>query len=774
MLIIAALAASNALANEIRAIKYDGLLRMSELIANEISGLKVGEDLDKKRLNDAIFAFYKQDYFDDIYADFEGGVLTFHFKEKPGVASIEVKGYGNESDTKELEKQLGLKKGDTYDIYKEKYAREVIINALETKGIYGSVVDVEKKLQNNGVGLIFNVNKGENITIKRAFYNGATLPKNEVESLSANKERDKYFGWLPWFNDGELKAKELEYDNLRIQDVYMRKGFLDASVSSPLVSVDFANYNAVLLYKIIEGKRYQISGVEVRKTAPAGEGGAESRGESGGGKSGESSGAESGGGKSRESAESFDDLEDFVSLKVGEFFNIESVRYDIETMKSHIMDAGHAFVRIAPDLDKDEENAKVKVIYNVDIGKKVRINDVLITGNVTSSDRIVRREMLIAPGDFYSITQIRKSQNALRRSGFFEKVQISEIRVSEGLINLLVEVSEGRTGEFMFGVGYGSYDRLMLNASLRERNLFGTGNSLQFYVNWSQYSQMYNIGLTNPRIFDSNYSASFNVYKSYFNNYDYTEDSTGFNVSLGRNITDSLSVNLTYELSQTYLNNFTNAVYEALYRRYFPASGVLKSSVTPGFYFDNTDDYYFPKNGAVLSASVEVAGLGGAAKYVKPYGKMGLYYHLKNLINFDLILRYKAQIGAVFGSIEKRELPITSTFYMGGIGTVRGYRTYSLSPVDNVGIRIGGRYLFSNSVEASWGLLEALNMRLAAFFDYGMIGKDSFSQTARMSWGLSLEWVSPIGPLVFVFPFALNPQPNDSTSSFEFTMGTRF
>ena len=119
-------------------------------------------------------------------------------------------------------------------------------------------------------------------------------------------------------------------------------------------------------------------------------------------------------------------------------------------------------------------------------------------------------------------------------------------------------------------------------------------------------------------------------------------------------------------------------------------------------------------------------------------------------------------------------VPITNTFYMGGIGTVRGYETYSLTPRDANGLRIGGRYMFTNSIEASYGVLEAINMRIAAFFDYGMIGKNSFNEINRMSWGLALEWVSPIGPLVFVFPFAINPQPNDNTSSFEFTMGTRF
>lgn len=737
-------------ASEIKSITYDGLVRMSNLIANEISDIKVGDKLNKEKINKAIIAFYKQDYFDDIYVTFDenNGNLSFHFKEKPVINNIEIKGYGNETETKDVEKLINIKRGDTYDIYKEQYAKEIIIKTLEDKGIYGSVVEIDNIKIEDSISLVFNINKGENIIIRKSYYEGATLDKDEIESLSANRERHSWLGWLPWWSNGELKLKELEFDNLRIQDVYMRKGYLDAVISNPLVNANFLDYDAILMYKIIEGKRYKVNGVEIRKNDDISD------------------------------IFPIETLEKLINIKEGEYFNIESVRNDIEILKSHIMDQGYAYARILPDLDKNEENAEVKVIFSIDIGKKVNINNVIVTGNTVSADRIIRREMLIAPNDTYSITNIRKSENALRRTGFFDKVQISEIRVDETSMNLLVEVVEGRTGEVMFGLGYGSYDKLMINASLKERNLFGTGISAQFYVNYSKYSQLFNIGFTNPRILDSEYSSSINIYRSYFDNYDYVENSTGFNISIGRNITDTLAANVIYEISKTNISDFSDPVSGGLlYANYFPVNGVLKSSITPGLYFDNTDDYYFPKNGAILEASSEFAGLGGNAKYIKLFGKAGLYYHLKNLIDFNLILRYKAQIGGIFGEIGNKDMkgvPITNTFYMGGIGTVRGYQAYSLAPRDANGLRIGGRYMFTNSIEASYGVLEAINMRIAAFFDYGMIGKNNFNEINRMSWGLALEWVSPIGPLVFVFPFAINPQPNDNTSSFEFTMGTRF
>lgn len=758
-----ALFALESRAQTISEIKYSGLVRMSPLIANEVAKIKVGDKLNAKAVNDAILAFYKQDYFDDISAEFERGVLTFHFKEKPSINNIEIKGFGSESETEDMKKALGIKRGDTYDIYKEKLAKAEIINALETKGLYGSVVEVSATRIEDSMNLLFDVNKGEKIIIRKSYYQGATLDKDDLEGFSANRERHSWLGWLPWFPSGEVRLKELEYDNLRIQDVYMQRGYLDASVSPGLLNADFTNFNASLLYKVVEGERYKVSDIIIAKADDI------------------------------NGVFDIEELESLLKLEKDEYFNIQTMRNDIEILKSHIMDKGYAYAVISPDLDKDTEHKQVIVKYNITLGKEVHINDITITGNTVSSDRIVRREMIIAPGDTYSITAIRKSENALRRSGFFDKVNISEIRLDESSMNLLVEVAEGRTGEVMAGIGYGSYDKFMINGSLRERNLFGTGIGVSFQINWSKYNQLYNIGLSNPRIFDSEYSASINVFYSYYKSYyssgwysneytDYIENTVGFNVSVGRNLTDELSANLTYGFSKSTMSGFSGDI---SYSYYYPTKGIWKSYLTPGLYFDNTDDYYFPKNGAIISASSDFVGLGGNARYVKLYGKIGLYYYLKNLINFDLILRYKAQIGAIFAYKKGEELmtrtqttgiPITDTFYLGGIGTVRGYNSSRVSPKDPIGRLIGGRFMFANSVELSFGLVEAINMRLAGFFDYGMIGRHRFDEIAVMSAGLAIEWISPIGPLVFVVPFAINPPDKfkDEVSKFEFTMGTRF
>ena len=728
-------------ARNIDEIRYQGLSAISNVLADEIVNIRPGDSLDIAKVDKAVVALYSQGFFEDIYASYEGGVLTFHLTQKPKVASVEIKGYGSEQEKETLYSQIGIKKGDSYDETKLARAKNIIRTILEYQGYYGTVVESEiaKVGDDSAYAITFSVNQGENIVIKNAIYDGREkLKVKELEELSANRQK-QFMGWLWGRNNGKLKLADLEYDHARIQDVYMRKGFLDASVSQAFLDANFNDYSANLYYKINEGERYKVTGVRIVLQVPVIE---------------------------------EEELRKILKVKKDTYFNIEEVREDVEKLRQKIANLGYAFARVSPDLDKDSENAEVKVLYLIQVGQKVKINDVLISGNTRTADRIIRRELLLAPGDTYNFTELKESENTLRRLGYFGKVQINERRVSEDSMDLLVNVEETRTGELMFGLGYGSYDKLMINASIRERNLFGTGQSGQLYADWSYRRQLVNLTLSNPRVLDSKYSTSFSVFHSLYWNWDYREQTTGGTITAGKLLTHTLRASLGYTLSTTRVVDFYDTSLEQIYKTYLTIDRPLKSAISPSLYFDNTDDYYFPKNGAIISAYVEYAGLGGDEKYTKFYGKMALYYHLKSLMGIDLIARYKTQAGAM---LNHGYVPITSKFYMGGISSVRGYQISSLTPRDPSGrIRVGGNYMMTHSAELSYGILEKAQMRLALFVDYGMIGVDSLSETTRASWGAAIEWISPMGPIVLVFPQPINPQPGDRTSRFEFTMGTRF
>ena len=229
----------------IKEIRYEGLNYISPLIANEIAGIKINEAMDIDNIDKSILRFYEQGYFKDIWITEENGILTYHFVEKPVIASLVVSGYGAGKEQAVLDQEIGLKKGDDYDEIKIANTRKRIISLLESQGFYNTVVEVKtEEISQNALKVTLEINKGEEIIIRKANYYGREeLKVSRIESSTANKERD-FLGWMWGFNSGKLQVNEIENDALRIRDIYMQKGFLDAEVSSPFLRTDFTTYNA--------------------------------------------------------------------------------------------------------------------------------------------------------------------------------------------------------------------------------------------------------------------------------------------------------------------------------------------------------------------------------------------------------------------------------------------------------------------------------------------------------------------------------------------------
>ncbi len=724
-----------AVAQQIKEIKFEGLIHLSPEIAKEIIGISPGEPIDIEKVDEAIKKLYAQGYFDDIWVTEERGVLTFHFKEKPVISQIVFVGYG-ESKKDELLSQIGLKKGDIYDERKIEKAAEKLRSIIEAEGYFDTAIEPETEtLKNGSVKVKFVINKGENIIIKKLNLCGAEhFEKGEIESVLANRERD-FMGWMWGLNDGKVKIGQLEYEAPRIRDFYMRHGYLDAKVDPPLLRVDFNQYRAILDFKIKEGAVYRVKDVVIELAEPV-----------------------------------IDPkkLKEDLRVDPGEIFNIDDLRRDMEKIREKIANLGYAYVRVVPDFEKDEKSHTAIVKYRIFPGKKVHIRDVIISGNSRTLDRVIRREIFLAPGDTYNLTDLKDSKSALMRTGYFEKVVIDERRVSENEMDLVVNVKETQTGNIMLGGGYGSYDGFIVNASINDRNIFGSGISVGISLDFSRRRSYFNFNVTNPRIFDSDYSVGFNAYNSQYESYDYTENRKGGSINIGRQIARYWHAGLSYQYFSTQLTGMDPDYpdYDLYYDKPFDTS-----AVTPSLKFNNTDDYYLPRHGMIFGISAEYAGIGGSARFNKNYLNLSVFRGLEDEINYDLILRYKARLGFIPWS---EKLPVNEKFFMGGIRTVRGYQSGSISDKDANGYLLGGKYTFSNSIEASIPLVDAAKMRLAFFLDYGMIGENAFTDQKRAGTGVTLEWFSPMGPISLVFARPLMQKDGDQTSSFEFTMGTQF
>jgi outer membrane protein insertion porin family len=727
----------NLSAMTIKSIDYDGMVHISKPVALRMLEFEVGDTIDDEILDESIKKYFKQGYFNDVWAEFDDGKLTYFFKEKEIISNIELKGW-KENDKEILDSVVQIKKGSLYDKKKLEAAKKRIQEAIAQDGKIDSVVEIEEQhLDNGSIKVTFIANEGSEIIIEKLNYSGLVgLESDMFDDVIANKER-QFMGWFWGRNDGEMKLSDLAYDPLRIRDMYMQYGYLDAKVDEPFVRVNFDHYTADMSYQIEEGEVYNISAISINQVKHV-----------------------------------IDEakIREVISLEKGEAFNIKTFRDDAQKIKTIIADLSYAFVQVVPDLRKNKKNHTVEVVFKITPGDKVKIRNVLISGNNRTLDRIIRRELYLGPGDMYSLTDLKDSRNSLGRLGFFDGNTIEEKRIDNSTMDLIVKVKEAPTGNVQLGGGYGSYGGLLVTVAVNDRNIWGSGINMGVQAEKSEKTQNYSFNISNPRLNDSDFSGNFSIFKSFYEYNDYSVDSDGVTVGAGHRFSRHISGYLGYSLSN---NSYSNVDLNATTSYYFES--YAKSSIIISVNFDNTDDYYLPREGYTMGQSFEKSGVGGDADFFKSRTTFGKYIGLEDYIDFDAIFRYKARF---YYAADTGYLPIADKFYMGGMGSVRGYESYSISPTETLSDgtirRIGARQTFSNNVELSLPLVPKAKMRLVTYLDWGFIGDDSLDEFSRGGYGAGLEWFSPVGPIQLMFSRPLNNEDGDKTSSFEFTMGQRF
>ncbi|HED6832129.1 TPA: outer membrane protein assembly factor BamA [Campylobacter coli] len=720
----------------IKEIKFSGLNHLSNASALNLTGLKVGETINLDKINTAILNLYKQNYFKNIAVEENKGVLNIIVTEKPSIAKITVTGIAS-NDRKQVESILGIKRGTLFDEASAKEASERIKAYYEAKSYFDTIVEYRKKTLENteGLELEFIVNRGENIVINNVNLSGAKeFSYSDIEPSIVNKEKE-FMGWMWGRNDGKLKIFELSNDSARISDEYMKKGYLDVQVSSPYLKTYTDTYQANLTYFIKEGKPYKIESISIENPLFSEE-------------------------------ENKQNLDNLRSTQ-GKLINIEDIRKDVKTIETQSADLGYAFVEVYPDIQKNDQTQEATVAFKVIPHDKVYIRNVIISGNSRTVDRVVRRELYITEGNLYNRTDLGESKNALRRTSYFDDVDIKEEKVDDTHIDLIVNVKEASTGAISGGIGYGSSDGILLNASLSDTNIFGSGIKSSVSVDKSDDTLSGRISLINPRVFDSQYSLGGTLYSNDYEWDNYSEKNYGFDITLGRQFARYYNVSLTYNLEQSDIYHLS----PTLLRTGYELGKTIKSSITPAITFNNTDDYYLPRKGIIASTSLEYAGLGGDQKFLSSSSKFNFYQGLEDYIGYDLIYRYKANFYKVW---DQGYLPINQRIYLGGIRSLRGFESRTVSPKNEWGDEVGGTIAFTNSVELSFPLIDRIKLRGSVFFDYGMIGRKNLDEIQRMSTGLGIEWITPIGPLQLVFAKPLNDKKGDDTNTFEFNLGTRF
>jgi outer membrane protein insertion porin family len=331
----------------------------------------------------------------------------------------------------------------------------------------------------------------------------------------------------------------------------------------------------------------------------------------------------------------------------------------------------------------------------------------------------------------------------------------------------------------MLGLGLSSTEGIVLSGSIAQNNFMGSGNNVAIQVNTGKINTVYSFSYTNPYFTKDGVSQGFDVYNRKVDSTStavapYKTESLGGGLRFGFPISEKESLSFGVGLDSTTITTVSESPQR--YKDFVNTFGSTNMTipVSINWVSDGKDSFLFPTRGIYQKAGLEVAIPGGDLTFYRTSYQLQYYYPLSK--TFTLLLN--GDVGYASGYGDTTSLPFYKNFYAGGVNTVRGYKAGSLGPKDTNGDSLGGTRRVIGNAEMLWGIpgMEK-SLRMGLFFDAGQVygqGQNVSMGDLRYSTGISMAWISPIGPLKFSFGQALNKQEGDKPESFQFQLGTTF
>jgi len=717
---------------------------------------RIGAPYRENVISDDLKRLYLLGFFSDIKIDTEdynkGIKIIITVSERPIIEKITFTGITRliMKDEK-LKIQLKSKEGQYLDY--PSLAEDIrTLKKLYEKIGFAKVemkyeVDINKETSKANVQ--FKVNEGRRVRIKDILIEGnKAFPGKRI--LKLIKTRRAWF-----FNAGVLKDEVLTEDIERIKTFYRNAGFVDVTVGYEVKPDKWRPYLLYIHIKIQEGQKYLVGNVTIRGNSDITE---------------------------------KDILVRLRECTPGRIFSQDALRQDIANIQALYFDRGYISCQIQEAVSLNPEIKRVDIVYNIVENKVSYVEKVKIRGNIKTKDVVIRREMRLKPGDRFDGEKLKRSKERLQNLGFFEEVNYDvEGTAVEDRKDLVVEVKETKTGAFSFGGGYSSVDELVGFVEIEQKNFdwknwpyfTGDGQNLKLRASLGTVSEGFDLSFTEPWMFDYPVSFGFDAYKRIHKRetdigYGYDEDITGFDLRLGKEISEYLREDLTYRRDNINISNITSDATNDLKKE--DGTNVV-SSLQYALTFDSRDNIFDPTKGNLITGSIESAGgpLGGTKDFWKFFGRASHYFPFFR----GSVLEVRGRLGLAANYAGSDDIPIYERFFTGGAYTVRGYRERKIGPFDPVSKDpLGGNAMLVGNIEYTYPLFNFL--RVALFIDTGnaweKVGKLG-SGGLKSSTGLGLRIKTPIGPIMLDYGVPFNKESGESDKSsgrFHFSMSQGF
>ncbi|WP_094752375.1 outer membrane protein assembly factor BamA [Psychromonas sp. CD1] len=776
-------------------LQFEGLQRITLGAALLSLPIREGDIVDEYQLSQALKKLYASKYFESIELDRSGNVLIFKVKERPSISNIALTGNDKLTDEQILDslKSSGIKEGEPLDRTTLASIEKSLENFYNSIGKYSAKVEtVVTALPRNRVSIQFIFREGLTAKIEQINIVGNHV-YSDVKLLKRLSLRNSG-GWWDIFADDNYQKQKLAGDLEVLKSYYLDRGYIRFNIEDTQVALTPNKKGVYVTINVDEGDIYKVTDIKFIGNLL---------------------------GKEK-------DIRALISVTKGDIYAASDVAFAEQNIRKYFGRLGYAYPEIKTYPEIDDTTKTVVVNFSIDPGQRGYVRNINISGNTTTKDIVLRREMRQMEGSWLSSEKIEQSKARLNRLGFFSKVDIETTRISNDLVDINVKVEEQSSGSFNAGIGYGTESGMSLSAGIQQNNFLGSGDKVGFEVKFNDYSTNASINYTTPYLTKDAVSGGFRLFYDKFeagdaNIVDYTNTTYGTRFNLGFPVDEinRLNFGVGWEnngISQ--LNSYAQLqTFWDIYGSLLNSDGSVNFQnfdVTASWTRNNLDKGQLPTQGMKHSLWAKVTIPGSDLQYFKVNFDLSNYQRITDDGDWTTLLRASVGYANGYGKFEGNDqiLPFFENYYVGGYRTLRGFASNTIGPraiyvseIDgnNSGTitdeALGGNAKYTLSAELIFPvplLDEAYTrqVRSSIFIDAGEVWDTEFdyskySQSScsynceyfgdyskpgriRASIGTQLTWISPMGPLVFTLAWPVKKYEGDQTEIFSFNIGNSF
>ncbi|MBL8270247.1 outer membrane protein assembly factor BamA [Steroidobacter sp.] len=783
-------------------IRIEGLQRISEGTVYNYLPVNIGDQIDQRRIQEALRAMYNTGFFRDVEVRRDGGTLVIAVTERPSIESFEIKG-NKDIKTEDLQKSLrnvGLATGKTFDQSVLDEVKQYLTDQYFSRGKYAVRIDTKvEEVPGNKVKLTIDVNEGKRARIRQINIAGNSAFSDEdlQEEFELNTPN-----WLSWYKQDDRYSREsLSGDLEKLRSYYMDRGYANFHVTSTQVAIAPEKDDIFVTVNVEEGDVFKISEIKMAGNMVVPEA----------------------------------ELRRMIFLKPGDTYSLRQITATQEAMKLRLGVDGYAFATVDPVPTPNNETKEISLTFVVDPKNRVYVRRVNFNGTSGVNDEVFRREMRQFEGAYLSNTAVERSKQRIQRLPFIQKVNVDTNQVpgAADLVDVDFQIEEGLPGQFGGGIGYSESQSVILNGNFVHSNFMGTGNRIAMEINSGRYAKAFTFSHTDryttidevQRTISAGY-RDVTQFTSATSDFDTTTITLGINYDWPITEYQYLGVGLTAQRAELVTSQGGSAEQATEWVRSngntrtrcvdVYGDGICSPGVSSGDYYlyssnfdtlelnlgwryDSRNRAIFADRGARHRFNVGYTVPGSDVEFwTASYDYLQFIPIWKSLtLMFNVELAYGEALG------DTTALPPYRQYFGGGPDSVRGFRESRLGPKDNFGRPYGGNIKTIAQTELLLPMPEKWrnSARFSLFYDLGNVFSNqdikfygpsidgtqkaldygfSYDQL-RASAGLAVQWLAPLGVFRFSYAIPLKKVSGDTvdhygdeTEGFQFSIGQAF